>query len=498
MKITSKSTKKVFEASYLCTGNSFRYRTIIRIAYNQYEKMKYWLYKEEIFNEIEKIEEFKGYTLDELKQDLDSLENWGNFITVQDTTKTKTLEEFKNRKFRYQLSPTTIELERTLIKIENTKDIARGSLEVCLIEGFRETLEEIKDIESFEINKIYSWWEKLNRDFKHLNENYKDYISKFYSPKSEEILKTNEFLIFKESFVKYLREFIKGLQINVPIIKYLLSHIDNEEEKINLMVKSIVKYEKENISLDIDFDEESAYEIQYGRYLSIREWFIGGYGNISIADSLLESTNEIIRKITRYALQIVEMQTSGGSRKSEYKTLINLFKSCKDINEAHKLSSIVFGVVSSKHIACDIERKTENINSSIYNEEPTKITVKPSNRYREKTASRVAVKGKTEAKKAMAKEVLEKRKKEKEIIESRIVNNKLVFKDLVNITEEERRVFLSWLSYSLNKREQGWIRNEYGRYYKVDNLDTKERIVVKCEDGEFIMPSYELIFKDEV
>ena len=95
MKITSKSTKKVVEASYLCTGNSFRYRTIIRIAYKQYEKMKYWLYKEEIFNEIEKIEEFKGYTLDELKQDLDSLENWGNFITVQDTAKPKTLEEFK-------------------------------------------------------------------------------------------------------------------------------------------------------------------------------------------------------------------------------------------------------------------------------------------------------------------------------------------------------------------------------------------------------------------
>ena len=135
-----------------------------------------------------------------------------------------------------------------------------------------------------------------------------------------------------------------------------------------------------------------------------------------------------------------------GSRKGEYKTLINLFKNCKDMNEAHKLSSIVFGVVGSKHIACDIERKTENINSGIYDEEATKITVKPSNRYREKTASRVDVKGKTQVKKAMAREVLEKRKREKAIIESRIVNNKLVFKDLVNISEEERRVFLSWLS----------------------------------------------------
>ena len=113
--ITSKTTKKITEASYLCMGNSFRYRAIIRIAYKKYEKMKYSLYKEEIFDDIKKINGFDEYTLDDLKQDLDALEAWGNFITMQDTAKTRTLEEFKNRRFRYQLSTTTIELERTLI-----------------------------------------------------------------------------------------------------------------------------------------------------------------------------------------------------------------------------------------------------------------------------------------------------------------------------------------------------------------------------------------------
>ena len=53
--ITSKTTKKITEASYLCMGNSFRYRAIIRIAYKKYEKMKYSLYKEEIFDDIKKI-----------------------------------------------------------------------------------------------------------------------------------------------------------------------------------------------------------------------------------------------------------------------------------------------------------------------------------------------------------------------------------------------------------------------------------------------------------
>ena len=495
LNITSKTTKKITEASYLCTGNTFRYRAIIRIAYKKYEKMKYLLYKEEIFEDIKKINGFDEYTLDDLKQDLDSLEAWGNFITVQDTARTRTLEEFKNRKFTYQLSTITIELERTLIKIENIKETSRGSLEISLIERFKETLEQIKNLEEFDSSKIYSWWEMLNRDFKHLNENYQDYISKFYSPKTDELLKTNEFLIFKESFIKYLREFIKGLQINVPNIKYLLRNINDEEDKIKWIVQNIIKYEKENIALDMEYDEKESYELHYGRYLSMKEWFIGSLGNISMADNLLESTSEIIRKITRYALQIVEMQTSGGSRKGEYKSLIEMFNKCVDINEAHKLSSVVFGVMSSKHIGCDIERETENINSGIYEEKATTIVVQPSNRYRVKTANRNSVKEKTEAKKVMAKKILEMRQREKEIIESKIVNNRLSFKELNNITAEERRIFLTWLSYSLNKKEQEWVRNEYGRYYKVVNKHETEKITLKCEDGELLCQLMRLFLK---
>ena len=154
--------------------------------------------------------------------------------------------------------------------------------------------------------------------------------------------------------------------------------------------------------------------------------------------------------------------------------------------------------MSSKHIGCDIERQTENINSGIYDESPTIITVQPSNRYRAKTANRNHVKEKAEDKKRMAREVLANRQREKEIIESRIVNNRLSFKELNNITSEERRIFLTWLSYSLNKKDQVWVRNEYGRYYKVVNRNETEKITLSCEDGDFIMPAYEIIFKEEV
>ena len=111
--------RKITESKYLNQENSFRYRNILRIAFYKYEKMKYWLDQNEIYEEIKKLEDFENYTIENLKQDLDMLVEFKNFTAVQDTKKTRTIEEFKNRKFKYQITPITIELERTLIKLEN-------------------------------------------------------------------------------------------------------------------------------------------------------------------------------------------------------------------------------------------------------------------------------------------------------------------------------------------------------------------------------------------
>ena len=111
--------RKITESKYLNQENSFRYRNILRIAFYKYEKMKYWLDQNEIYEEIKKLEDFENYTIENLKQDLDMLVEFKNFTAMQDTKKTRTIEEFKNRKFKYQITPITIELERTLIKLEN-------------------------------------------------------------------------------------------------------------------------------------------------------------------------------------------------------------------------------------------------------------------------------------------------------------------------------------------------------------------------------------------
>lgn len=47
------------------------------------------------------------------------LVEWKNLNTIQDTRKVSSIEEFKNKKFRYQMSKYSVEIERLVLRLEN-------------------------------------------------------------------------------------------------------------------------------------------------------------------------------------------------------------------------------------------------------------------------------------------------------------------------------------------------------------------------------------------
>lgn len=108
MRIDETLKKPMVEAKYLNVDNTDRYRPIIRLFYLNYEKLKYWMYQEEVYEELKQDPYFSEYTPEQCQQDLTALAGWGNLITIQDTRKVSTIEEFKNKKFRYQLSEATV------------------------------------------------------------------------------------------------------------------------------------------------------------------------------------------------------------------------------------------------------------------------------------------------------------------------------------------------------------------------------------------------------
>ena len=49
MQVTDKLTKALTEAKYLNADNVSRYRCIMRIFFENYEKLRYWLYQEGVY-----------------------------------------------------------------------------------------------------------------------------------------------------------------------------------------------------------------------------------------------------------------------------------------------------------------------------------------------------------------------------------------------------------------------------------------------------------------
>ena len=237
MQVSDKLIKPLTEAKYLNADNVSRYRCIMRIFFEHYEKLKYWLYQEEVYEEMIQDPLFADYRPEQCQQDLTMLTEWKNLNTIQDTKKVASIEEFKNKKYRYQMTEYSVEIERLVIRLENLF-IEGASLEPTLLERIRRSVEHFPDMAGKDKNEVYTWWTDLNNDFVRLNQNYQDYIRDLNSVRAEEMMHTKEFLVFKDRLIEYLRSFIKGLQRNVGVIEENL-RLQNEELKKQVFEKVI-------------------------------------------------------------------------------------------------------------------------------------------------------------------------------------------------------------------------------------------------------------------
>ena len=441
MKIQETLRKPMLEAKYLNVDNTDRYRPIIRLFYLNYEKLKYWMYQEEVYEELREDPYFKDYTPEQCQQDLAALTAWGNLAAIQDTRRVSSIEEFKNKKFRYQLSEAAVEIERMVIRVENLF-IESSSLEPTLLERIRDSLGKLSEMEGQEREKIYVWWNDLNNDFIRLNQNYQDYMRELNSVKAEELMKTREFLVFKDRLIEYLRSFVRSLQTNVNVIEERLK--STERKTIERILGEVTEYELSIPRIDVEVDRELIYEKMQGRWDSLREWFAGEEGRESEAAKVFDTTNEIIRKITRYAARISEMSNSG-----------------------------------------------------IFDEEPYMVTVTPRVRsYREK-AQRRGIRDRSREKEEARLATIQRLEEERRLLKSYIKDQRLDFAGLPQIEPHVRDVFLTWLSKALeNKELRG--KTEDGQIYYIENKDTEERCVVKAADGDLEMPAYIIRFEEKI
>ena len=480
MEVQEKLTKQITETKYLNVENTERYRPIIRLFFEKYERLEYWLFKEDVFNELKESEYFKDYTIELCEQDLNRLVEWQSLTYMQDTSNVDTVDEFKNRKYRYQLTEYAIEIERLVLRLETLK-VKTSSLEPKLFEKIRLLLQQI--ITLTDPKELSNCFDELNYNFTTLNESYKDFLKIFHEAKTEDLMKSEAFISYKDKIITYLKDFIGGFQLNSIKINEIIKTIPKDFEEY--LMDSIITYQKSIPNMEPDFDYDYLKEINRGKYRSIIKWFDTESGSLTESARLKNAVSSIINKIMKNVAAILEMQSSSMNRKEEYKHILNLFVNSKSLEESHQLGVLALGISKVKHYTT-IEKTTDSIDVSVMDLEDYIISLESHNRKMKTKAIKIPIEDKTLAKESQLREIISLRNKEKEILDKYIKEGFIDIKNLKEISKFERRFILSLITSGINK--DGYAYNgEHGIYFKVTKASEQE-IKMTCSDGIFTMP----------
>lgn len=487
------SLEAINETSYLSVPNAGIYRKIMRHFYREYEKMHFQLHKEDVYALLKEENEFADYTMNQLELDLDALVKWKNLTPIQDPGKVYTIADYKNKQYRYTMSEYAVEIERLTVRLENLF-MESANLSTNFFVRLEKSLEETEMMQGADLKEVNEWWNLLQEDFKRLNQNYQDYLRDFYSGKTEHLMKSVEFVLHKDKFIKYLRDFVQELQHHSKRIEQILVRQTPIIEGV--VLEKVIQSERDipHAFLELHGNlEPNIRENVMGKWDSLKRWFIDIQGRECESRKVLEITNDIIRSIIQNAALIVQLQNWGISRKDDYQKFLEMFLKCESMEDAHCLSAHVFGIQRIQHFKTNCSREEDRINNSIYEEEPIEFYVKPHSRtYREKKDKRGFYDKSLE--KMMQREAyLQSVKKQKEIVMHYVKNNKIVFSEIEElISEMTKNMFLQWIAMA-NMNSQKLGQTEFGQEYRLIQEDGT--CVLKCEDGDLTMPAYIMEFK---
>lgn len=493
MPVNAVSMDNIPETSYLNTDNTAHYRAIMRVFYDESEKTHYQLDKETVLGKLHQIPAFADYTMEQLLPHLNQLVIWKNLTPIQDPSRANTISEYKNNQFRYLMSGAAVEVERMTIRLE-TLVLESASLSIYLFPRIQNALMAMESLQTAPLKDVDEWWQNLQEDFKRLNQNYQDYLRDFYSSKAEHMMRSTEFIAHKEHVVKYLRDFVQELQSRGGKIEKVLFEIPNTLTNtiLDKIVTSELDKPRPTSERPPNFEAQIKENIR-GKWRSLYEWFVSEPSRLSESQYVLETTNEVIRKIIQNANFIIQMQNSGVSRKEDYKKFLRLFAECESLKEAHKLSAHVFGVASVRHFTVNSARDTDNINSSVYEEAPCVYVLDTRSRQYKPRIDKSGFASKSLEKTALRQKFLEEQERTKKLALQYIQNGKLDFSAITDTLEPStRQIFLNWVVLANNASDRYAI-TEYGQKFHL--LRQPGSCMLHCTDGNLTMPAYVLVFE---
>lgn len=486
--------RSIVEVSYLNRENTWRYRAILQYCFLQHERLHHYVYPEEIYQYLRAERFFNDYTEEQLQQDLKQLVEWKNLIPRQETGRVQTIDDFKRKKFRYQCTPYTIEIERMITRLRQLGDSFGGSLEATLFERLLKSLTQLlEDGISLDGGELNQSWEDLWGYFRNMVQNGSDYLAHLKSDKVEEQMMTEAFITYKNAFTQYLQNFILSMQRTSFKIESILKK--TPPQFVRQIAERLADYQLSIPRLDAQPSKEECTAGYLDKYQSLAEWFLGRPNLPSELMSLQKETTETIRRITRFAQRLGERSQAFRSRHHDYLHLAGWFGRMENINEAHRLAALLFGLAQTRHLYGGL-RLSDDLDRKIWDEPPTIVVLTPRvTGYREKSRPSAVINRSAEKQETL-REYISRQRQNESLIDRLIVNERIVLAELGEVDAYVRKTVLAWIARCMQSRDRT-IQTETGRKIQLVVVPGGRRIFLHSGDGVLEMPNFILEFKPE-
>jgi uncharacterized protein (TIGR02677 family) len=347
-------TERLVILSYLLAERAPLYRGIMRVFTEARARYEVYRRPAEVLANLEA----NGLTLapeDEAHIDaaLDQLVQWGNLSRTHQTAGARSLEEWRQRRYLYQITTAGERAEHHIGALVDALD-DQGALQRVMLRLVRENLEALAaQTESHrpDPDKLFGLLGELHNQFTSLTQNASAFLTTVGRALDATAVETTAFHSYKLAVLTYIEGFIEELQRLASPIRDAIVRVERAE--LRELFELAAGVDEAPVLDGVPHDQAVVFAAQWR---GLRAWFIGVPGQEPSSDALKREARAAVARMLNILRRLGEARSGKISRRSDLIALARRFDACADDAEAHATFKAAFGLFGARHLAVVNER----------------------------------------------------------------------------------------------------------------------------------------------
>jgi uncharacterized protein (TIGR02677 family) len=351
--------------SYLVTSNRVGwYRAIMRTFLHHHRDLyHYQLTAQEIRDEMR--EQFDPeYLLEQCQNDLAALKEWGNLITIYDSSRATSIASFLSPALLYQATPEGIAIE-TFLAEQNRITAANGALRQgdlsrlwSSLQSIDEALQSPIELGASQMQELAEAWRQAFEVWNSMAREAAQYLANMLSAAQQTHADLATYQAYKGAVVAYVHGFAQALTQYGPRIRELLDDWTKTGRSTDFI--RVVAEHLEPPGLASEFQpsiDELQQEVR-NQFEAMMQWFSQGRN----ADSFRRNALAEVDKVVRRAAALAATARPNANYATQLNALAQHLLRASDGDQAQQLFSIAFANLQPLHFQEGLAGQASTLN----------------------------------------------------------------------------------------------------------------------------------------